>query len=226
LLSKESDSKKRLAEANRVIREQGQGPVGPALPAPMPPQQQPPYGPPPVLQGAAGEPALKRPRVDKITTVEAPPMPNAPPRAPAPPGFETIPLIDPTAAALDDSFAGAGLASTPPSAGAQLLSESDFAATLSQPEVTLQVRIPNDRTQMAWNFYGQIIPLSVDVMSTVKAVKERLSSTHLNAMPANKIQLKSVATGAFLKDSMTLAALNIGPTASLELVPRARGGRK
>jgi splicing factor 3A subunit 1 len=229
LLSKESDAIKRLAEANRVIREQAQGSVGPSFPAPMPPQQQAPPGPPPVLHDAGSEPAFKRPRVDKITTVEAPPLPNAPPRLAAPPGFETLPPIDPTAAALDDSFASAGLSSTPPSAGTsqqQLLSETDFAATLSQPEVTLQIRIPNDRTQIAWNFYGQIIPLSVDVMSMVKGVKEQLSSTHLNAMPINKIQLKSVATGAFLKDNMTLAALNIGPTASLELVPRARGGRK
>jgi hypothetical protein len=212
-----------------VIREQGQGSVGPSLPAPILPQQHPPRVPQPVLQDAGGEPALKRPRVEKITTVEAPPLPNAPPRVPAPPGFETVPHIDPTAAALDETFASAGLASTPPSgatAQPQLISESEFAATLSQPEITLQIRIPNDRTQVAWNFYGQIIPLSVDVMSTVKVVKEQLSSSHLNAMPINKIQLKSVATGAFLKDNLTLAALNIGPTASLELLPRARGGRK
>jgi hypothetical protein len=108
----------------------------------------------------------------------------------------------------------------------QLLSESDFASSLGKPEVTLQVRIPNDRTQVAWNFYGQIISFTTDVMSTVKAVKQELSLSHLNSVPPNKIQLKSSATGAFLKDGQTLAALNIGSGATLEVVPRARGGRK
>jgi splicing factor 3A subunit 1 len=170
--------------------------------------------------------------VDKITMVEAPPLPTAVRRDVAPPGFDALamPPIDPTAAALDESFAAGGGESTSPAAAAAaaapLLSESEFAASLGSPEVTLQVRVPNDRTQVAWNFYGQTISQAVDVMSTVKDVKQRLSESHLNGVPANKIQLKSPATGAFLKDSMTLAALNIGPTASLELVPRARGGRK
>jgi hypothetical protein len=79
---------------------------------------------------------------------------------------------------------------------------------------------------MAWNFNGQIVSLSVNVMSKVKEVKEQLSRTHLNSMPANKIQLKSVKAGAFLKDSLSLAQLNIGPTATMELVPKIRGGRK
>jgi hypothetical protein len=131
----------------------------------------------------------------------------------------------PTATA--DPFAvaaiGAGSASVPTP---QTQSEADFLASLPRPEVTLQVRVPNDAAQMAWNFYGQIVSLTVHAMSTVKSVKQELATTHLNGMPPNKVQLKLVATGAFLKDAMTLAALNIGPTATLELKAKTRSGRK
>ena len=108
----------------------------------------------------------------------------------------------------------------------QLMPEADFAASLSKPEVTLQVRIPNDPTQMAWNFYGQIVSLKVDVMATVKQVKSDLSRIHLNGMPSNKIQLKHPGGGFFNNNNLTLAALNVGPTATLELVPKTRGGRR
>ena len=100
------------------------------------------------------------------------------------------------------------------------------AAWTPRKRATLHVRVPNDPAQMAWNFYGQIVSLSVHAMSTVKAVKQELSRQHLNQMPVNKVQLKLVTTGAFLKDAMTLAALNIGPTATLELKPKTRSGRK
>jgi hypothetical protein len=106
-----------------------------------------------------------------------------------------------------------------------LIPEAEFAASLSKPEVTLQIRVPNDPAQMAWNFYGQILSMSVNVMSKVKDVKAELSRLHLNSMPANKIQFKDPKTG-FLKDSKTLASLNIGPTATVDLVPKTRGGRK
>ena len=79
---------------------------------------------------------------------------------------------------------------------------------------------------MAWNFYGQIVSLNVDVMYDVKTVKMEISKAHLNGIAPNKIQLKNPATGVFLKDALTLAALNVGPGTTLELVPRARGGKK
>jgi hypothetical protein len=106
----------------------------------------------------------------------------------------------------------------------ELVPEDEFIKTLSKPEVTLQIRIPNDPTQMAWNFYGQMLSITVDVKSKVKEVKQELSKTHLNGMPANKIQLKGAS--GFLKDSKTLASLNIGPTATLEMTPKTRGGRR
>jgi Ubiquitin family len=106
------------------------------------------------------------------------------------------------------------------------LPAEDFVASLGKTDVTFQIRVPNDPSQMAWNFYGQIVSLTTNVMSKVKEVKQELSTKHMNGIPANKIQLKSVVTGAFLKDAMSLAELNIGPSATLELVPRARGGKK
>jgi hypothetical protein len=105
-----------------------------------------------------------------------------------------------------------------------LLSEADFAASLDSPTVTLSIQIPNDSSNSSWNFNGQVISLLVDVMSKVKAVKGELQS-HLGGMPVNKIQLKGVQAG-FLKDNQTLAQLNIGPTATLDMVPKTRGGRK
>jgi hypothetical protein len=152
-----------------------------------------------------------------------PPVRNLAP--PPPPGFSDSgapPVNEHPFSAAGSNFQDSSTA--PIGGGAQ--SEADFVASLPRPEVTLQVRVPNDPAQMAWNFYGQVVSLSINAMSTVKTVKQEVSRQHLNNMPVNKIQLKWVTTGAFLKDAMTLAALNIGPTATLELSPKTRGGRK
>lgn len=107
----------------------------------------------------------------------------------------------------------------------ELLTAEDFLASLGKPEVTLQVRIPNDPSQIAWNFYGQILSMKVHVMTKIKDVKSELSRRHLNGMPPNKIQLRDTIIG-FMKDGSTLASLNIGPTATVEMIPKTRGGRK
>ena len=215
----EVDGRKKLEEANRVLRAQGQhAPLGPTLPQPQVSRTDLPRSAP--TTGEV-EPANKRAKV-QVTHVEAPSVAEAP-SVPPPPGFEGHSAL----AATEDPFAAAATAfavQPTDSESAPLLPEAEFAASLSKPEVTLQIRIPNDRTQMAWNFYGQIVAQSANVMATIKTVKQELAQQHLNNMPANKIQLKNPSTGAFLKDSSTLAALNLGPTASLELVPRARGG--
>jgi len=52
------------------------------------------------------------------------------------------------------------------------------------------------------------------------------SSVRMRTRRQQGPDLKSTGTGVFLKDSNMLAALNIGPTATLELVPRARSRRK
>jgi len=67
--------------------------------------------------------------------------------------------------------------------------------------------------------------VTVDVMTKVKAIKQQIR-VKLGDMPVNKMQLKSPEIG-FLKDSLSLAYLNIGPNNnSLSMVPKVRGGRK
>ena len=115
----------------------------------------------------------------------------------------------------------------------KLLSAEEFILTLGEnPVVELQVRVPNDATSQNWNFFGQTVTVEgISPRSSVKEVKTVLSKQHLNSMPINKIQLKWVSTdddtkGKFLNNNnATLAALNIGPTALLELKSRKRGGR-
>merc|ERR1712161_14442 len=134
---------------------------------------------------------------------------------------------------MEGAAAGA-VTTVPPSPleGKILLSATDFIATLEgePPRVELQVRLPNDPAHQDWNFMGQTVTLSqIDVTVTVKEVKKILSQSHLNGMPATKIQLKrggGGGGGVFLSNTATLAALNIGPTALLELKMKQRGGRK
>jgi len=226
LLSGETDSKKRLEEANRVIREQSQRGVGPSLPPPVPPPVYPgqaglPPPPPPAIAGAKhpsmaspeDEPAAKR---QQLETSAMPAVLPPPPTGVAPPP-------PPPDIAQQQSFE-ASVPADNTGKEQELLPADEFMKTLSKPEVNLQVRVPNDSSQMAWNFFGQIVSLVIDCKSKVKAVKEELSKQHLNGMPANKIQLKG--TSGFLKDNMTLAALNIGPTATLDMTRKTRGGRK
>jgi splicing factor 3A subunit 1 len=228
VLAQEAETKKRLEEANRIIREQGesQRTVGPALPG------QPPKGtiplPPPLVDGSAiSEPVAKRP---KIVTYAPSVLQQSIPSTTAATGTAPHSSVPPV---IEDPFAVAGVHPLPvgPSTSQSLenqdlIPEAEFTASLSKPEMTIQIRVPNDPTQMAWNFYGQIVSMSTNVMAHVKAVKSELSSLHLNGIPTNKIQLKNPSTGAFLRDNVTLAAHNIGPSTTLELVPRARGGKK
>jgi hypothetical protein len=120
----------------------------------------------------------------------------------------------------------AATATTEPAEEKKLLPANEFIASLDEPVVELQVRVPNDQVQQNWNFFGQTLTLaSIDVTSKVKDVKDILSKSHLNGMPPNKIQLKD-PNGGFLSNNSTLATLNIGPTAILELKTKQRGGRK
>eukprot|EP01083_Nonionella_stella_P125893 380849_1 len=106
----------------------------------------------------------------------------------------------------------------------QTLSASDFASSLPSPNVPLTISVPNDPSNSGWMFNGQTISITVDVMMKVKEIKQQLQS-QLGGMPVNKMQLKA-ATG-FVKDSLSLAHLNIGPNnGSLELVPKTRGGKR
>ena len=67
--------------------------------------------------------------------------------------------------------------------------------------------------------------VTMSVGSTVKAMKDALSAV-LGGMPGNKMQLKAPTGGAFFKDTQTLAALNLGDGAVVELTVKTRGGAK
>jgi hypothetical protein len=204
------------------------GGIGPTFPAPQHP-----------FAGTMEEPTSKRLRTDGpnyVPSLPPQPLPLGRPQSlvlppvrdvkppPQPMIFNDNPFATAATGALPD-MSTAGQTPAPVSTG-ELLSEADFVASLSNTKISVQVRIPNDATQMAWNFYGQIVTVSIDVMSDVKSFKAELCKEHLNSIATNKIQLKNTATGTFLKDALSLAALNIGPGTQLELVPRARGGKK
>jgi splicing factor 3A subunit 1 len=189
-------------------------PVGPTLPGQQPSPKH------SLSSGMASLPPPKRPRVD---FAEMPaPMVGIPPPPPQRPTIEDPFAVAATGAMQltnNDNESGGGAAT-------DLIDEATFAASVGTADVLVQVRIPNDPSQLEWNYYGQVLPLNIPIMSTIKVIKNELSTGHLNQLPVSKMQLKNVKTGAFLKDSATLAALNIGPGSMLEMVPRARGGKK
>ena len=224
--SAQTSSQDQKADFNQIIREQTiqpqpqpdatmmppNQPLGASLPPPPPPppptmtsvhHPPPPPPPPPMPQPSAGsdntaEPVAKRPKLDIDSTPMDPvPMFEAPPPPPPPPAEEEK----------------------------QILSESDFIATLSNPEdVPICIQVPRDSSNSDWNFNGQIVDISLTASSKLKEVKAALKP-QLGNMPMNKMQLKH-STAGFLKDTFSLAHYNIGPMTTLELVPKTRGGRK
>ena len=111
-----------------------------------------------------------------------------------------------------------------------IVTEAEFAAL--HPiieELAIQM---TDELQQSWKNVcnGQVIVLKqIEVMTTIKAIKELLFDELQTEMPINKMQLKQTDQ-IFVKDSQTLASLNIGgPNVAgpqLELIPKTRGGRK
>mmetsp|Transcript_29137 Transcript_29137/g.40781 ORF Transcript_29137/g.40781 Transcript_29137/m.40781 type:complete len:676 (+) Transcript_29137:122-2149(+) len=233
ILSSQVDSKKRQDEANRIIREQAQqartAEVGPALPPPpVPPGQSlpPPLLPPPSHTSITTVPAPP-PVVPPPSTIDASAPPPKRPRMEAPvdlPPVQMQAVGDAAQPAILPPQEAVPPPVVEPEETPEILPEAEFIASLSDTSVSLSIQIPNDSSNSAWNFNGQIVSLSVDVTSKIKLIKEELKS-HLGGMPVNKIQLKSSNAG-FLKDSATLAQLNIGPSAELDMVPKTRGGRK
>ena len=90
-----------------------------------------------------------------------------------------------------------------------LLSADDFIQSLGDnPVVELQIRIPNDASSQNWNFFGQTLTLEgINPRSVVKEVKEILSKQHLNSMPVNKIQLRSISTEGDSKGTLGILGI-------------------
>ena len=103
-----------------------------------------------------------------------------------------------------------------------LLSEADFAASCSGP-VELHFALPTDATvDAAWQMDGRTVTVAVDVMLTIKQLKETALVAKFGGMPASKYQLKHATLG-FLKDRLTLAHYNLkGVTLEVALKKRGR----
>ena len=158
------------------------------------------------------EPAAKRLKVDDAQA--------APPAMAPPPPPVGVPMPPPAMAAPPPG-------PPPPAQPAedQVLSESDFIATLSNPdEIPICIRIPHDPSTSHWNFNGQTIDITVKAMSKIKELKSMLQD-QLGGMPTNKMQLKHPSTGFMNKDGLSVAHFNIGPMTTMDLVPKTRGGR-
>ncbi|KAL7540584.1 hypothetical protein ACHAWF_007658 [Thalassiosira exigua] len=253
LADQRADAERKLDEANRIVREQAwRGQAGPQLqPQPQPPVQRPPRPPvgatpvpPPPPPGAPPlpppgapppppgppppeEPAAKRHKAEELRSVPpslAAPMPVVPPPA-MPPSGVALGMPPPAAPA---PAVGTVAPPPPPPAATQNepLSEADFLAALSDPdEVPLCIRVPHDPFNSGWNFNGQTVDVTVKATSTVKELKNLLRE-QLGGMPPNKMQLKHPKWGFLNKDALSMAHFNVGPMATLDLVPKTRGGRK
>jgi hypothetical protein len=91
---------------------------------------------------------------------------------------------------------------------------------------TVEISVPNDSSASQFHFNGQTISIQLpNVLSTPKEIKEILSNSHLNQIGVGKLQLKHGIHG-FLKDTNSLASLNLGNGTQLELSLKSRGGKR
>jgi hypothetical protein len=219
MLSQEEDSKKRLEEANRLIREQSAAPQ-PAVAQQFNQNQI------PALQTHSKPqidlPDAKRVRVNEIPATQAIPLQMPPPTMQMPPPIMQSTLQhqhqQPLSPHLSTNEKDTEIMNTK-------LSESDFANSLPDQIIKLSIIVPNDDSYSSWNFNGQTLTISIDVMTKIKGLKQQLQP-QLGDMPLNKMQLKSPEVG-FLKDASSLAKLNFSSNSQpIELVPKVRGTRK
>ena len=190
------------------------------------------------------QPASKKLKLSSSILPPPPPPPPLPPAMVVPPMPMPVPIMmpppppPPPPPLLPDSVA---IDIPPPPTIVEqtpteeqetesILPEAEFAAL--HPIIDeLEIQMPDEHQQNWKNVCnGQVIVLKqIDVMTTIKAIKELLFDELQTEMPINKMQLKQMDQ-TFAKDSQTLASLNIGrPNIAgpqLELIPKTRGGRK
>lgn len=106
-----------------------------------------------------------------------------------------------------------------------LIPAEEFAASFTAP-IDILIQLPQEPSMgQQWNLNGQVVKLSVAVLTSTKEIKEVLASQHLGNMPVGRFQLKHSIHG-FLKDGNSLAALNLGSNTTLELTVKSRGGKR
>jgi splicing factor 3A subunit 1 len=180
----------------------------PMLAPPAPPMPVPPIAPHHHPMMSYGMPAPMMPSMPMYPGMPAPlPPPSAPMmgmHAPMAPPMMTMPQVAPQPAA------------TPAPTSTTLVSEEEFAARFPNP-VSITVFLPPSDTGA-----GSSVHLSISVTSQIKDVKDMLVDP--SGLAPNKQQIKF--QGAFVKDAQTLASLNIGEGAQLELLGRSRGGKR
>ncbi len=91
---------------------------------------------------------------------------------------------------------------------------------------SIDILLPNDPSSCP-KFLGNSLTISLSngVQTTMKEMKELLSSAYLDNFPVNKIQLKHNIHG-FIKDTNSLASVNLVNSSILELSIKTRGGKK
>ena len=109
----------------------------------------------------------------------------------------------------------------------ELVSAEEFASRYDGP-INVNVNLPSDKSNEAWNLNGQTISISIDVRKSVKELREAITAMLSDSkMPTSKFQLKDLKSNAFLKDVASLAEMNIGHDyGHLELSLKSRGGKK
>eukprot|EP00984_Skeletonema_dohrnii_P037915 scaffold40524_cov139-Skeletonema_dohrnii-CCMP3373.AAC.1 len=115
----------------------------------------PPPPPPSMLQSttATSEPAAKRPKLDESQLSQ--------------PQMGSIPM-NPMGQIFDAGIPASVV--PPPPEENQILSESDFIATLSNPDnVPICIQVPHDSSNADWNFNGQIVDVSLAASAKMKA---------------------------------------------------------
>ncbi|KAI6207098.1 Splicing factor 3A subunit 1 [Aphelenchoides besseyi] len=174
-----------------------------AAPIPQPPQQ-----------AQLGGSLIQTPLMAPPTSFQRPPMPD--PYAPIPTG------APPQMAAYDPSPFGANESSAPPFKRPrledQLESEAEWLAKVNGA-ITLTVITP---VSTEWNLTGQPIQLSIDVKSTVSALKQLIQEK--TTVPTSKQKLSY--ENMYPKDTNSLAFYNMNNGHAVLLQLKERGGRK
>eukprot|EP01038_Epipyxis_sp_PR26KG_P004049 gene4049-5791_t len=108
----------------------------------------------------------------------------------------------------------------------QFLVSAEEFMKLNQDPISLNISLPVDNTVATWNLNGQLLVIpNLSLQSSIKELKDILSEQYLGSMPSSKQQLKSSSLG-FLKDTSSLAALNLLNGSILELTLKSRGGKR
>ena len=148
--------------------------------------------------GAGTEPAAKRSRTEEAQ------VPVPVPVAPVPvPVSASVPVSVPATEGGDKDGPG-----------------------LSQGSISLVVHCAEDATVAAHNLQGQVLTVAeVQLGSTIKALKQQISS--MMGMAPNKMNLQRACdTGrAFIKDALTVAEAQLVEGDALKLTARVRGGK-